>query len=171
MLKTLLQKIGLSEKDSEVYLACLELGTQPASVIARKAGLKRPTTYLILEELLKKGLVSEYTGSNVKFFTAVSPDYLLNYIEKQRREFDIIILDPPAFAKNKKSLEKGLSGYLFINERALKILPRGGILISSSCSAHVTDEMFVKMLGQAAIRAGCILKTLEIRFLVQECGW
>ena len=86
MLKTLLQKIGLSEKDSEVYLACLELGTQPASVIARKAGLKRPTTYLILEELLKKGLVSEYTGSNVKFFTAVSPDYLLNYIEKQRRE-------------------------------------------------------------------------------------
>lgn len=86
MLKTLLQKIGLSEKDSQVYLACLELGTQPASVIARKAGLKRPTTYLILEELLKKGLASEYTGSNVKYFTAVSPEYLLNYIEKQRRE-------------------------------------------------------------------------------------
>lgn len=86
MLKTLLQKIGLSEKDSQVYLACLELGTQPASVIARKAGLKRPTTYLILEELLKKGLVSEYTGSNVKYFTAVSPEYLLNYVEKQRRE-------------------------------------------------------------------------------------
>lgn len=86
MLKTLLQKIGLSDKDSEVYLACLELGTQPASVIARKAGLKRPTTYLILEELAKKGLVSEYTGANVKYFTAVSPEYLLSYIEKQRRE-------------------------------------------------------------------------------------
>lgn len=86
MLTSLLQKIGLSEKDAEVYLACLELGTQPASVIARKAGLKRPTTYLILEALLKKGLVSEYTGSNVKYFTAVSPEYLLNYVEKQRRE-------------------------------------------------------------------------------------
>lgn len=86
MLKGILQKIGLSDKDSEVYLACLELGTQPASIIAKKAGLKRPTTYLILEGLLKKGLVSEYTGSNVKYFTAVSPEYLLNYIDKQRRE-------------------------------------------------------------------------------------
>lgn len=86
MLKNILQKIGLSDKDSEVYLACLELGTQPASVIAKKAGLKRPTTYLILEGLLKRGLVSEYTGSNVKYFTAVSPEYLLNYVEKQRRE-------------------------------------------------------------------------------------
>lgn len=86
MLKGILQKIGLSDKDAEVYLACLELGTQPASVIAKKAGLKRPTTYLILEGLLKRGLVSEYTGSNVKYFTAVSPDYLLNFVEKQRRE-------------------------------------------------------------------------------------
>ena len=86
MLKSLLQKIGLSDKDAEVYLACLELGTQPASVIAKKAGLKRPTTYLILEALLKKGLVSEYTGSSVKYFTAVSPEYLLNFVEKQRRE-------------------------------------------------------------------------------------
>lgn len=86
MLKNILQKIGLSDKDAEVYLACLELGTQPASVIAKKAGLKRPTTYLILEGLLKRGLVSEYTGSNVKYFTAVSPEYLLNYVEKQRRE-------------------------------------------------------------------------------------
>lgn len=86
MLKTILQKIGLSDKDAEVYLSCLELGTQPASVIAKKACLKRPTTYLILEGLLKKGLVSEYTGSNVKYFTAVSPEYLLSYVDKQRRE-------------------------------------------------------------------------------------
>lgn len=86
MLKTILQKVGLSNKDAEVYLACLELGTQPASVIAKKAGLKRPTTYLILEGLVKRGLVSEYTGSNVKYFTAVAPEYLLSFVEKQRRE-------------------------------------------------------------------------------------
>ncbi|MBP9718313.1 hypothetical protein KBD59_03385 [Candidatus Gracilibacteria bacterium] len=86
MLPQLLQKIGLTDKDAEVYLACLELGTQPASVIAKKASLKRPTTYLILEGLLKRGLVSEYNGANVKYFTAVSPDYLVNYVEKQKRE-------------------------------------------------------------------------------------
>lgn len=86
MFNQLLQQIGLSEKDAEVYLAALELGTQPASVIAKKAGLKRPTTYMILDVLKKKGLVSEYTGSNVKYFTAVSPEYLLSFVEKQRRE-------------------------------------------------------------------------------------
>lgn len=69
-----------------MYLACLELGTQPASVIAKKAGLKRPTTYLILENLVKQGLVSEYTGSNVKYFTSVPPEYLLSFVEKKRRE-------------------------------------------------------------------------------------
>lgn len=86
MLQEMLQKIGLTDKDALVYLSCLELGTQPASVIAKKAGLKRPTTYLILEGLLKKGLVSEYTGANVKYFTAVSPEYLMNFMEKQKRE-------------------------------------------------------------------------------------
>lgn len=83
--------------------------------------------------------------------------------EKKGEKFDVIVLDPPAFVKNKKSLEKGMTGYLFINERALKILPSGGILVSSSCSAHVTDEMFQKMLSQAALRAGCSLRTLEIK--------
>lgn len=86
MLTNILQKIGLSEKEAEIYLACLELGTQPASVIAKKAELKRPTTYLILEGLVRRGLVSEYSGANVKYFTAVAPEYLLNYVDRRRRE-------------------------------------------------------------------------------------
>lgn len=87
----------------------------------------------------------------------------LTEFEKNKEYFDVIVLDPPAFVKNQKSLKKGLSGYLFINERALRLLPKGGILVSSSCSAHVTDEMFQKMLSMAATRAGCGLRTLEIR--------
>lgn len=89
-------------------------------------------------------------------------DYLDGCIQK-KMQFDVIILDPPAFVKNQKNLTKGLSGYLFINEKALRILPKGGILVSSSCSAHVTDEMFVKMLTLAASRTNCGLKVLEIR--------
>lgn len=89
--------------------------------------------------------------------------YVLEDFEKRSEKFDIIILDPPAFVKNQRSLEKGLSGYLFINERALKLLPVGGILVSSSCSAHVTDEMFQRTLAMAASKAGCGLKTLEIK--------
>lgn len=83
--------------------------------------------------------------------------------EKEKEKFDVIILDPPAFVKNQKSLKQGLSGYLFINEHALNLLPVGGILVSSSCSAHVTDEMFQRMLSQAASRSHCVLKTLEIK--------
>lgn len=96
-------------------------------------------------------------------FVAEDVFEMLNNLAGQKEHFDIIILDPPAFVKNQKSLKKGLQGYLFINERALSLLPNGGILISSSCSAHVTDEMFQKMLSIAASRAGCGLKTLEIK--------
>jgi 23S rRNA (cytosine1962-C5)-methyltransferase len=88
---------------------------------------------------------------------------VLSDFAKKNEKFDVIILDPPAFVKNQKSLKKGLSGYLFINERALGLLSKGGILVSSSCSAHVTDEMFQKTLAMAASRAGCGLKTLEIQ--------
>lgn len=80
-----------------------------------------------------------------------------------REKFDVIILDPPAFVKNQKNMEKGMMGYNFINEKALKLLPEGGILISSSCSSHVTDEMFIEMLTKVAQRARCNLKAIEIK--------
>lgn len=91
---------------------------------------------------------------------------VFDFIEKcasAGEKFDVIVLDPPAFVKNQKSLQQGLSGYLFINEKALKLLPPGGVLVSSSCSAHVTDEMFQKTLAMAAARAKCTLRTLEIK--------
>lgn len=88
---------------------------------------------------------------------------VLEDFKKKKEKIDVIILDPPAFVKNQKSLKKGLSGYLFINERALELLPKGGILVSSSCSSHVTDEMFQTTLAMAASRSGCTLKTLEIK--------
>lgn len=88
---------------------------------------------------------------------------LLEKYRQNRSRFDIIILDPPAFVKNQKSLERGMQGYSFINHRALDLLPKGGILISSSCSAHVSDEMFQKMLAISSSKAGCTLKVLEIR--------
>lgn len=96
-------------------------------------------------------------------FLAEDVFHVLENFAKNKEKFDVIILDPPAFVKNQKSLKKGLSGYLFINERALGLLPKGGILVSSSCSAHVTDEMFQKTLAMAASRSGCTLKALEIR--------
>lgn len=77
-----LKNIGLTEKEAHVYLACLELGSEPATKIAKIAHLNRVTTYDILEKLLKKGFVNFMIKKNIKFFSALDPDLL--YSETQR---------------------------------------------------------------------------------------
>lgn len=78
-----LEKIGLNEKEASVYLALLELGSASVLSIARKAGIKRPTTYLILDDLQAKGLVSEVPQSKKALYTAESPDRLTNELNKK----------------------------------------------------------------------------------------
>jgi 23S rRNA (cytosine1962-C5)-methyltransferase len=82
---------------------------------------------------------------------------------KERRAWDLVVLDPPAFTKERRTVDEALSGYLALNELALKLLPRHGILATSSCSAFVTEGMFAKMLALAANRARCGLKIIERR--------
>lgn len=136
------------------------------SVYAALAGAKETVNIDVsgpaLETAKRNFGINNISLKNHEFLDKDVFDALVDF-EKKQEKFDIIILDPPAFVKNQKSLREGLKGYLFINERALNLLPTGGILISSSCSAHVTDEMFVKMLAQAACRSNCVLKTLEIK--------
>ncbi len=83
---------------------------------------------------------------------------------KQGVRYDTIILDPPAFAKNKESLEAALRGYKEINNRAMRLLRPGGILITCSCSHHVSEGLFAEMLAEAANDAGCWARVLERRF-------
>jgi 23S rRNA (cytosine1962-C5)-methyltransferase len=90
-------------------------------------------------------------------------DYLRDK-HKQGARYDMIILDPPAFAKNKESLEGALRGYKEINNRAMRLLRSGGILITCSCSNHVTEGLFAEMLADAAKDAGCWARVLERRF-------
>lgn len=78
----ILQKLGLSEKDSRIYLGLLTLGQASANAIARISGLKRPTTYVILEDLRKRGLVLKMPGAKKQMFSAKSPENLLD--EKKR---------------------------------------------------------------------------------------
>ena len=68
--------------------------------------------------------------------------------------FDFIILDPPAFAKNHRSLQQGLKGYRTINQRAMEALPAGGLLMTFSCSQAVSKEDFQTMVFTAAMNAG-----------------
>jgi len=82
--------------------------------------------------------------------------------------FDFIILDPPSFAKNKKQLANAIKAYTTINSKALEKLPEGGILVSSSCTSHVDQSTFIKILNQSAVNARCQLKVLESREQPQD---
>ena len=79
---------------------------------------------------------------------------LLRELERRREQFDAIVLDPPAFAKTKANLERAVAGYKEINLRAMKILAPGGSLFTSSCSFHVSREVFNAMLADAARDSG-----------------
>ena len=82
----------------------------------------------------------------------------LQYIQTLKntddKRFDLIVLDPPAFAKNHRSLQQGLKGYRAINQRALESIAEGGLLLTFSCSQAVSKDDFQTMLFTASANAG-----------------
>jgi 23S rRNA (cytosine1962-C5)-methyltransferase len=78
----------------------------------------------------------------------------LRAYERERRRFDVIVLDPPAFARNKSAVPQALRGYKELNLRALRLLSPGGTLFTASCSFHVRTEDFDAMLREAAADSG-----------------
>ncbi len=87
----------------------------------------------------------------------------LRELERRGEAFDTIVLDPPAFAKNKAALPKALSGYKEINLRALKLLRPGGFLITCSCSYNVSEAGFAEVLASAALDAHADVSVVEKR--------
>lgn len=87
----------------------------------------------------------------------------LREMEATGERFDVIVLDPPAFAKNRASLKAALRGYKEINLRALKLLQRGGVLVTCTCSYHVSEELFLEVLDQAASDAHRRVQLMEKR--------
>ena len=80
-----LKQIGLSEKEAKIYLAALELGEDSVQNIAKKAGIKRPTAYLIIEDLKQKGLIFEKPNSRGHIYIAENPDKLKSILEERKR--------------------------------------------------------------------------------------
>jgi 23S rRNA (cytosine1962-C5)-methyltransferase len=91
--------------------------------------------------------------ANVELVEADTFDYLRER-EAARERFDTIVLDPPAFAKNKAALQAAIRGYKDINLRAMRILAPGGVLFTASCSFHLTKPLFLQMLQDAAADSG-----------------
>jgi 23S rRNA (cytosine1962-C5)-methyltransferase len=99
---------------------------------------------------------------NVEFREANVFD-MLREMETAGERFDVIVLDPPAFAKNRASLKAAVRGYKEINLRALKLLNAGGVLITCTCSYHVSEELFLEIVAQAALDAHRRVQLMEKR--------
>ena len=99
--------------------------------------------------------------SNLRFVEANAFDFLRD-AERAGDRYDTIVLDPPAFAKNRGALSAALRGYKEINLRAMRLLSPGGLLFTASCSYHLTRPLFLEMLQAAAADSGCplILRTI-----------
>ena len=100
--------------------------------------------------------------ANIEFVEANVFDRLREYDDAGRR-FETIVLDPPAFARNRSALEGALRGYKEINLRAMRLLAPGGILITCTCSYHVSEPLFQQVLEDAARDAGRTLQIIEKR--------
>ena len=101
--------------------------------------------------------------TNIDFVCANVFELLTNAANEHRRDWELIILDPPAFTKSRATARSAERGYKEINMKAMKLLPRGGYLATCSCSHFMPDDQFRKMLLSAAADAGVSLRQIECR--------
>lgn len=117
-IKESLQHFGLNEKQASIYLALLELGTASAPTISKKSGVKRPTTYVILQELRQKGLLTEMPKKSKTLYMAKPPEVLLATRKEQNEEIRIAMPEILALynAKAEKPKVRFYQGEREINE-------------------------------------------------------
>lgn len=110
------------------------------------------------ENIRRNGLDQVVTAQQANVF-----DLLTELAETKNHDYDFIILDPPAFTKSGRTLHNAIRGYKEINMKAMKLLPRGGYLATCSCSHFMRDDLFRRMLKDAAKDAGVQLRQIEGR--------
>jgi 23S rRNA (cytosine1962-C5)-methyltransferase len=135
----------------------LHLALAPAGKCSTVTGVDSSRPALEMAE--KNALLN---GRELEWIEANAFDLLREYSASNRR-YDTIVLDPPAFAKTKRDLDKALGGYKELNLRAMKMLRPGGILVTCSCSFHVSPSDFLKVVADAAQDAHKSLRIIEHR--------
>lgn len=136
------------------------------SVMAALAGANEVTSVDISEEAVALACRNfELNGidPNDHQFVAADVFEFLRQKQKENERYDVIILDPPAFVKARADVEKAARGYKDINLQALKLLEPGGILVTCSCSHHLSADLFRKIVFGACVDAGKDLQVLEVK--------
>lgn len=109
-LKVILQNSGLNDKQAQVYLSCLELGKSTVLQISRKSGIKRPTCYVLLDELESIGYIKKENANNKVYFHTEDPKKILFHVEQSKRELESAL--PFLQALDNKHLNKPVVKYL-----------------------------------------------------------
>ena len=132
---------------------------------AARGGAKRVTAVDVSESAVEMARANAVRNGldAVMTCTAVNVFDLLPQLERESSPYDLIILDPPAFTKSRKTVDNAMAGYREINYRAMRLLPRVGLLATCSCSHLATEERFTAMLREAARDAGVQLRQIEAR--------
>ena len=125
------------------------------SVAALKGGAQRVVTVDASQKALETAALNlELNGFSVEDNPCVATDMKEYVKEVSENEFDLIILDPPAFAKRHQDRHRGLQGYRFINAEAIRRIAKGGLLFTFSCSQAIDKSMFQSIVTAAAIEVG-----------------
>jgi len=142
--KSSLEAFGLTEKEAAVYAAALELGAATADQLANQSGIKRSTTYLQIEQLQEKGLMSTFEQGRKTLFTPESPENLERLLEKQKKDIelkqDILKKELPQLSQLFDSagerpvvrFYQGKEGIISLREETLKTTEKKFLVISSN---------------------------------------
>jgi 23S rRNA (cytosine1962-C5)-methyltransferase len=167
------QKTGLYLDQRENYLAAAQyargqvldcftsMGGFALHLAARAEAVEGVDSSAGALELAESNRQANHIG-NVAFREANVFDLLAGYAATGRR-FSMVVLDPPAFARSRESVERATRGYKEINYRALRLLEPGGVLVSCSCSQHLNEAAFLEIVAAAALDAGRPVRVLERR--------
>lgn len=170
------QKTGffLDQKENRAALAPLVPGkdvldcfshTGSFALHAAHYGAKRVTGVDISDHAVacaRQNAVLNGYEDHTQFVEANAFDFLRQASDR-KDSFDVVILDPPAFTKTRQAIEGAVRGYKEINLRALKLVRSGGFLVSCSCSHHVSQDLFLKTIHDAAVDAHRQVRLVEYR--------
>lgn len=155
-------RVAIGRRARGQALDCFSYHGSFALHLAARA--ERVTALDVSAEALRRGKTNAALNefSNIEFVEANAFEFL-KARQRARERYDTIVLDPPAFAKTRASVPSAIRGYKEINLRAMHLLSTGGMLLTASCSFHLTLPLFLEMLRAAAADSGRRLAIRELR--------
>ena len=166
----ILQKLGLTESESKVYLALLELGPSLAGSISRKTGIHRRNVYDITERLIEKGLIGYILKNNRRLFEAANPERLKEILDEKQKELqenlgDLMFLYKKTKEKQETNFYKGIEGLKTVFQDQLEIegKDREILILGASQSAFEILPFYFKWYDKDRVE-----KRIKVRIIASE---